>query len=41
VVRPLFVTLAVVAPALGSRCLGLIDRNKASWRAIMDAGAGA
>ena len=36
VVRPLFVTLADVAPALGARCLRLIDRNKAAWAALAE-----
>jgi hypothetical protein len=36
VVRPLFVTLADVAPALGAHCLRLIDRNKASWTELAE-----
>ena len=34
-VRPLYSTLAVIAPALGQRCLSLIERNRAMWSEII------
>jgi hypothetical protein len=40
VVRPLFVTLARIAPPLGS-CLRLIDRNKEAWAALVQSSAAA
>jgi hypothetical protein len=35
VVRPLYQTLAKIAPALGARCLELVDANKAAWAEVM------
>jgi hypothetical protein len=35
VVRPLYVTLAAVAPTLGRRCLARIDANTAAWSALI------
>jgi class 3 adenylate cyclase len=35
VVRPLYVTLAAVAPRLGEKCLRLIDANKVAWQALI------
>ena len=34
VVRPLYAALADVAPALGAKCLALIDANRAMWAEI-------
>ena len=34
VVRPLYVTLARISPGMGSRCLALIDTNRAAWAAL-------
>ncbi len=42
VVRPLYATLARVSPGMGSRCLALIDANRAAWAALAaQSGAGA
>ena len=38
VVRPLYVTLAAVAPRLGEKCLRLIDANKLAWQALINPG---
>ena len=38
VVRPLYVTLAAVAPRLGEKCLKLIDANKVAWQALISPG---
>jgi hypothetical protein len=34
-VRPLYVTLAALAPKLGARCLTRIDANRAAWAALI------
>jgi hypothetical protein len=41
VVRPLYATLARVSPGMGSRCLALIDANRAAWAALAAKGGGA
>jgi hypothetical protein len=35
VVRPLYLTLAIVAPGLGPRCLAAIESNRAAWAEII------
>jgi hypothetical protein len=40
-VRPLYATLARVSPGMGSRCLALIDANRAAWAALAAKGGGA
>jgi hypothetical protein len=35
-VRPLYVTLAALAPRLGARCLLRIDANRAAWAALIE-----
>ena len=35
VVRPLYLTLAVVAPGLGPRCLAAIECNRAAWAEVI------
>jgi hypothetical protein len=35
VVRPLYVTLAVLAPGFGPHCLALIDKNRAMWNEVI------
>jgi hypothetical protein len=35
VVRPLYLTLAVVAPGLGPRCLAAIESNRAAWSELI------
>ena len=35
VVRPLYLTLAIVAPGLGPRCLSLIECNRSAWAEII------
>jgi hypothetical protein len=37
VVQPLYATLAVFAPVVGKRCLGLIKGNRVMWSSIVDA----
>jgi hypothetical protein len=36
-VQPLYATLAVFAPVVGKRCLGLIKGSRAMWSSIVDA----
>lgn len=35
VVRPLYLTLAIVAPGLGPRCLAAIESNRSAWAEII------
>ena len=35
VVRPLYLTLAIVAPGLGPRCLSLIECNRSAWAELI------